>query len=91
MGQNGNVQEWQESALTAPNDNSTEARAIRGGHWGNTAGALNSSQRLGLVPTVPDDFVGFRVASVVPEPSSALLVLGSGMIFLLRRRRASVS
>jgi hypothetical protein len=35
------------------------------------------------------DIIGLRVASVVPEPTSALLLLGSGAMLLLRRRRSA--
>ncbi len=86
-GQNGNVWEWQESAFTAPNDSPSENRAFRGGYWNDfSEGFLRSSARYGYDPAVSNDGVGFRVASV-PEPSSAMLMLGSGLMFLLRRRR----
>ena len=85
-GQNGNVWEWQESAFTAPNDSSSEFRAIRGGRWSSSEDDLRSSDRLNLDPTVSSFIVGFRVASV-PEPSCAVLMFGSGLILLARRRR----
>jgi hypothetical protein len=88
MGQNGNVWEWQESAFTAPNDNSSENRAFRGGGWSDTEGFLRSSGRLGNAPAVSNIDVGFRVASV-PEPSAAMLMIGPGLMWLTRRRRGS--
>ena len=46
MGQDGNVWEWNESAFTAPNDSSSENRAVRGGLWGNSESSLRASLRL---------------------------------------------
>ena len=85
MGQNGNVWEWDESAF----DGISEFRAVSGGGWLNTESDLRSSMTQPLVaPSFSNFVVGFRVASV-PEPTSALLLLGSGAMLLLRRRRAS--
>jgi len=84
MGQNGNVWEWQESAVDGINNSSSEDRAIRGGGWIFTEFHLRSSSRGYDVPVLSDGDVGFRVASV-PEPSSAVLVLGSGLVLLFRR------
>ena len=86
MGQNGNVWELQESAFTAPNDNPSVARAVRGGDWTNAESTLRSSSRDGGGPASEFLNVGFRVASV-PEPSCAVLMIGSGLILLARRRR----
>jgi hypothetical protein len=87
MGQNGNVYEWAESAFDGINNSSSEFRALRGGLWANTELYLRSSDRDSFdVPSNSDFYVGFRVASV-PEPSCAVLMLGSGLILLARRRR----
>jgi hypothetical protein len=85
MGQNGNVWEWNESAFTAPNDSSSGDRAIRGGNWFNTELNLRSSISNFGNPTLGDNYIGFRVASV-PEPSAAMLLLMAGGAWLLRRR-----
>jgi hypothetical protein len=87
-GQNGNVFEWQESALSAPNDSSDESRTIRGGDWSSGYAFLFSSARISYGPAFTSEGVGFRVASV-PEPSAAILMIGSGLMFLLKRRRSS--
>ena len=87
MGQNGNVWEWQESAFDGINNSSSENRAIRGGGWFDPEGFLRASLRFGISPTLSYSDVGFRVASV-PEPSCAMLMIGSGLVFLARRRRA---
>ena len=88
MGQDGNVHEWQESAYFAPNDSSSEDRTIRGSSWSNTEQLLRSSSRYSASSSFSNLGVGFRIASVVPEPSCAVLMLGSGLVFLARRRRA---
>jgi len=89
MGQNGNVWEWVESAFDGINDSSSELRAFRGGHWYDTGNDLRSSVRShGGTPTFSGTDFGFRVASVVPEPSSALLLLGGTALLALRRRRS---
>ena len=88
MGQNGNVWEWQESAVNAPNDSSTESRAFRGGSWLRTEDILRSSNRAGAIPGAGSSFgdVGFRVASA-PEPTAIMLMIGPGLTWLARRRR----
>ena len=88
MGQNGNVWEWVESATTAPNDSPSESRAERGANWNSFVTLLVPSTRFSIAPGNFYNDVGFRVASVVPEPSCAGLLMGSGMIWLLKRRRA---
>lgn len=89
MGQNGNVWEWHESALDGINDSSTELRTIRGGLWSLSEVNLRSSERGFGTPAVSDVNVGFRIASVVPEPSSAALLVCSGFALLGARRRRS--
>jgi hypothetical protein len=86
MGQNGNVFEWQESASDGINNSGFENRVLRGGAWGDAEGTMRSSNRALPTPLISLTDVGFRVASV-PEPSSAVLLLGSGMLLLARRRR----
>jgi len=87
MGQNGNVFEWNESAFTAPNDSSSEDRAVRGGFWSNSEDGLRSSIRVDDNPADEVSVVGFRVASV-PEPSTAFMILIPVGAWLLRRRRS---
>ena len=86
MGQNGNVWEWHESAFTAPNDSSSELRAFRGGFWLGTGTFLRASLRDSGTPSSSYSNVGFRVASV-PEPSCAVLMIGTGLLWIARRRR----
>lgn len=87
MGQNGNVYEWHETAFDGINNSSSGDRAFRGGSWGDAEFGLRASLRGSSSPAYSGSDVGFRVASV-PEPSCAILMLGSGLVFLARRRRA---
>ena len=86
MGQNGNVWEWNESALDGINNSSSESRAIRGGYWSNSEGSLRSSNRGDDTPASSGSDLGFRVASV-PEPSSTVLMISAGLLAIARRRR----
>ncbi len=85
MGQGGNVWEWNETAFDGTNSSSSEDRAVRGGGWFDSEFGLRSSGRGFDVPSVEDDYIRFRVASVL-EPSTAVLVLMAGGAWLLRRR-----
>ncbi len=89
MGQGGNVSEWMESAWDGTNDSSTESRGLRGGLWYLLAKSLESSSRVGNVPTVESIGIGFRVAAV-PEPLESAGVIGVAALgfALWRRRRA---
>ena len=87
MGQNGNVWEWSESAYDGINNSSSENRPFLGGGWNSAENNLRSLFRNNSHPPSSDTSVGFRVASV-PEPSCAVLMIGSGLVLLARRRRA---
>jgi len=89
MGQGGNVLEWTESAFDGSSNLTAEGCTVRGGAWGSTAFDLDSSARMDTDPSDQGIFVGFRVATVVPEPSTyALLAAGSFVHVLRRCRRA---
>lgn len=83
-GQGGNVQEWMESELVAPNDSPNDTRALRGGYFSYDSLGLTPSFRPGNFAAGGEPIYGFRVASV-PEPSAALLVLAAGGAWWLRR------
>ena len=84
--QGGNAWEWTERI-------SNSERGLRGGSWSVGRTSMEASTRSQVDPTNEDEYyyfeVGFRVASVVPEPSIALLVLlgGAACWFIGRRRR----
>ena len=90
MAQGGNVVEWQETALDLTNDSPTEFRRRRGGAWRALLdNPLRSSGGNWDEPTFEDVTVGFRVAgsTVIPEPSTALLVLLFGAFSVAMRRQ----
>jgi formylglycine-generating enzyme required for sulfatase activity len=83
--QGGNVWEWNEQIVSGSN------RGLRGGSWNDVASYLAASNPNSYGgPTNEGGNVGFRVASLVPEPGPGLL----GMTAVLglaasRRRRAN--
>jgi len=91
QGQNGNVWEWQESAFDGSNDVGSEGRTVRGGYYGGTSVALRSSSlgRTNFGPATHSNTIGFRVASVVPEPSAVGLLAAVSAFLMSRRRRSS--
>jgi formylglycine-generating enzyme len=86
MGQNGNLWEWNESAVDGIDDSSSEDRTFRGGLAGWPEGDLRASHRRAYSPRSASYHIGFRVASV-PEPSSTVLMISAGLLALARRRR----
>jgi formylglycine-generating enzyme len=95
VAQAGNVWEWEETAVDLVNDSPQENRGFRGDNWSLVSGdysSLSSSFRYFIQP--PGNSIGdtgFRVASVIPEPSSALLSASVLLLpFVLKRRRQKV-
>ena len=87
MAQGGNLWEWTESAINAPNDSATEQRVFRGGDWANNGlGLTSSSGLMGRTPSQLNFAVGFRVAAV-PELSGSFATLLCALGVVLRRRR----
>jgi hypothetical protein len=81
------VEEWIESAFDGLNNDALENRTFRDGLWGLPELEVRSSFRNVRPPLNSDNpAVGFRVASV-PEPSCAMLMIWSGLMLLVRRRR----
>jgi len=79
--QGGNVWEWNEQIVSG------SGRGGRGGDWGYSANALAASDRGNYGPTNENDFVGFRVASLVPEPGPGLLGMTAVLALAASRRR----
>ena len=79
----GNVTEWNESL-----DNPVEgpSRITRGGNYANHASSLSSGTAGAYLPTSSGDFLGFRVAYIIPEPSTVVL-LAAGLCLMLTRYR----
>jgi formylglycine-generating enzyme required for sulfatase activity len=77
----GNVYEWNEALIGG------SFRGLRGGSFSLSEGNLRSSSRYSLNPSAESSNYGFRVATVVPEPSTAvLLIVAGGLMWVLRKR-----
>jgi formylglycine-generating enzyme required for sulfatase activity len=72
----GDVEQWNEANISG------EYRGQRGGYWGSTSGGLVSSYRNYYIPSDEYVIIGFRVASLVPEPGSITLVIAGGLCLL---------
>jgi hypothetical protein len=81
----GNAYQWNEARVMG---NTFSYPGNRGGGWMNRLDQLSSNFR-GRASVGIYDFVGFRLASTVPEPSTlALAALGAlGLLIAARRRR----
>jgi len=81
--QGGNVHEWNEAVLYSV------SRGVRGGGWVYVGDLLAASHHGHILPTSEYRTIGFRVASIIPEPSTILLGALASMGLLMRRRRLS--
>jgi formylglycine-generating enzyme required for sulfatase activity len=79
--QGGNVEEWTETVLFS------SQRVLRGGSFLYSSYYLHASTRDTNVPTNENSVVGFRVAGVIPEPSSLTLCIAGLMMRLLYRSK----
>lgn len=83
--QNGDVFQWNEAIKSG------DTRALFGGAFGSPAFQLASSLTTtgsGFAPTARETGLGFRIAALVPEPtSSALIVVGLLTLIAWDRRR----
>jgi formylglycine-generating enzyme required for sulfatase activity len=83
--QAGNVLEWLEDI----HNFSPNTRVVRGGDWRQDYEPLAAWFRNGIPPVEERDHVGFRVATIVPEPASIMiLVLASFATTDFRIRRS---
>jgi formylglycine-generating enzyme required for sulfatase activity len=86
VGQGGNVFEWSETAFDRTNDVPIEQRRTLGGSWASTSSVLNATNTLiGIAPHFEGNFSGIRVAAVIPEPRTSLLLTAGMLISLVRR------
>jgi formylglycine-generating enzyme required for sulfatase activity len=79
--QGGNVWEWNEQIFSGSD------RVVRGGSWLDLAAYFAASNELSPDPTLEVSSLGFRVASLVPEPGQVLLVLAGGLVLAAARRQ----
>jgi sulfatase modifying factor 1 len=77
LDQGGNVYEWNESILLEPGTTSILARGQRGSSFQGTASAMAASFRGVSSTAFGSIFGGFRVATILPEPTTALLLLSA--------------
>jgi formylglycine-generating enzyme required for sulfatase activity len=77
----GNVFQWDEALINGP------FRGLRGGSFNNGATSSLSSERFALLPSVQDYAIGFRVAAVIPEPSTDVMAAISCCLLGLLRKR----
>jgi len=79
--QGGNVSEWNEALISGVR------RGLRGGSFDAPWLSLQASDRSSLPPTIESINIGFRVAAVIPEPSTGVMAaIGFGLLCLLRKR-----
>jgi len=91
MGQGGNVWEMEETdvdLINGPAGGAGFPRGLRGGRWSEDINELSSSIRRS-VSSEEFDKIGFRVASIIPEPSTLLLGALASLGMLMRRRHSS--
>ncbi len=82
----GNVVEWTETVREPVQG---PYRVVRGGSFvDESASAMaRGSSSVGYLPWTDGVFIGFRVAYLIPEPSTVgLLLLGGPLMFMLRRK-----
>jgi formylglycine-generating enzyme required for sulfatase activity len=84
--QGGNLWEWNEAIINA---STSRNRGTRGGGYNrfDPPEDMASSARGWSFPVGDSDFIGFRLATTVPEPSTGLLVF-AGLLSLTGWRRA---
>ncbi len=79
--QTGNVWNWNDAVISGA------SRGLRGGSWRDSQYYQASSCRTTNGPFDEWGYIGFRVASTVPEPSAAVLALLAGAAVLAVRKR----
>jgi formylglycine-generating enzyme required for sulfatase activity len=82
--QGGNLLEWTEQIVPGFGG----MRALRGGAYNSPASQLSSSFKVADLPAFENVNFGFRLASLVPEPGTGLLVT-AGMLGMAARRRCA--
>ena len=79
--------EVRRGVMDAENETAVNTGAgLRGGAWDHEASTLGTANRAGTYRYYESSWIGFRVASVVPEPGTGVLVL-AGLLGIAGRRR----
>jgi hypothetical protein len=87
-GQGGNVREWEETAFDRINNEVDEHRRAAGGSLNdhpNLLAAFNGGA--GTSPFIESSIVGFRIGSIIPEPSTFGLIWAASLSLVGFRRR----
>ena len=83
----GSAWDWNDLAGVAGS-----SRGVRGGNWSSDASNVSSAVRFAIDHLGGNNFVGFRLASPVPEPATLGIASGGVMVacgwWMLKRRRA---
>ena len=81
--QGGNVWEWNEEIVSG------SGRGVRGGDWNNVASYLAASNPDIGGPADESSIIGFRVASLVPEPGPGWLGMTAVLSLAAWRKRTA--
>ncbi len=81
--QSGNAAEWNQSPI---NFFGILTRGVRGGSFGDSLSGIQVTSRGLGDPAAENEIIGFRVASTVPEPASALLLVLTAPLLMRRQR-----
>ena len=85
----GNVWEWMESPYYSGDYGTGSNRGLRGGSYDvGDYGLASSYRRDSTGPNYEYYFIGFRVASEVPEPSCVVMMMFGSLALIKRKRRA---
>lgn len=82
----GNNVEWMENPWTSGDYDAGSSRAARGGDWNISCPAADSNNHYERTPTLENQLIGFRVASI-PEPGSITLLAAGAIAGLIGWRR----
>jgi hypothetical protein len=91
MAQGGNAWEWEETAADLINSEPYEYRGGRGAGWGAFPSSLSATLRADGLPQIPPLGAGFRVASIIPEPSAAKMLAMATLALLALRATSSAA
>lgn len=79
--------EWEETDYDLVNNDTMFVRGLRGGAF--HGAGLSSSLRSYQPPAIGEDNIGFRVASVIPEPTTLFMSVMTVTCLLSSRRAHS--
>ncbi len=77
VGQGGNVLEVLETELDLVNDSVSDPRFGRGASWEGVTSGLSVANAVSVSPSQGFPSNGFRVASIIPEPTSIAMIVSS--------------